>query len=758
MIPVAPLAGSLNMEMRAIEDIAIGQDLTPPLSPLVFVLHDSALSSYCSVCFSTLPPQPFPPFTPIFPQIPCHVPSNTPTPLYCSPSCSSIDSPLHFSSSERHLLSLFRRSPPSSWNESSDLRLSLRLAYIFQKLPQECRLPRFSGLMSSDQRLYLGGKKDYPFQENENVEGSDDYLENKEEPWENMESCCQNNGAFERIAGLMTNREKLVFGENRNNHFQGSDEGGNPDENRGNYEDSGENTYTVLEKIKEGAKVMAKARRMCVDEDVNVEKQEEFVLEEMVLCLVLTNAVEVQDKSGCSIGIAVYDTAFSWINHSCSPNACYRFLMGLEHNEQPPLRIASAAKSGCGNGYGNDLIVEGDLQHPFSGDVEKNGYGPRIIVRSIKAVNKGEEVTIAYTDLLQPKEMRQAELWLKYRFSCSCKRCGVVPTTYVDYALQALSAANPYSPESPDNKMEKLMQSFDDAITDYLSFGDPISCWKKLENLLSYGHLSGESLAPKEAKSPQKLKLLPFHYLSLNAYTTLASVYKVHASDLLALEVERHKLESFNMYKTSAAYSLLLAGVTHHLFMFESALVATVANYWINAGESMLNLARSSLWDSFLKPGPIHLEFSSFLTHKCNCSCFADTLEPNSIGPDQNTQLEIIKCQLNNCIAIITPKVWSILASESSFLKLIQNPIDFSWLPSPEISMIPDIESHLAKSAVKERSSQLEAEECNDQVRMNLILLSIHCLRYGALLSSICCGLSVEMNYHTTLAVLKESD
>ena len=30
-------------------------------------------------------------------------------------------------------------------------------------------------------------------------------------------------------------------------------------------------------------------------------------------------------------------------------------------------------------------------------------YGPRMIVRSIKRINKGEEVTMAYTDLLQHK-------------------------------------------------------------------------------------------------------------------------------------------------------------------------------------------------------------------------------------------------------------------------------------------------------------------------------------------------------------------
>jgi SET and MYND domain-containing protein len=45
----------------------------------------------------------------------------------------------------------------------------------------------------------------------------------------------------------------------------------------------------------------------------------------VALCVVLTNAVEVHDNDGCALGIAVYEHAFSWINHSCSPNACYRF-------------------------------------------------------------------------------------------------------------------------------------------------------------------------------------------------------------------------------------------------------------------------------------------------------------------------------------------------------------------------------------------------------------------------------------------------
>lgn len=63
----------------------------------------------------------------------------------------------------------------------------------------------------------------------------------------------------------------------------------------------------------------------------------DVVWEEAALCLVMTNAVEVQDdKTGRILGIAVYDKDFSWINHSCSPNACYRF--SLSERNTPSFR------------------------------------------------------------------------------------------------------------------------------------------------------------------------------------------------------------------------------------------------------------------------------------------------------------------------------------------------------------------------------------------------------------------------------------
>ncbi|KAL1557119.1 protein SET DOMAIN GROUP 41 [Salvia divinorum] len=658
------------MEMRAIQEIGIGEDLTPPLRPLAAVLHDSALSSHCSACFSILPRQPLSPFV----DNSRYVSTDAPTPLYCSLSCSAADSALHSSSAEHYLLSLVSTSPHSLWDSSSsDLRLSLRLAHVFQNLPQECTF--------SPQLSFLGVKN---------------------------ESLCQD-GCWERIAGLMTNRENIVFGGIKKTQIEDYD-----------YDE-------CFKRIREGAEMMAKAR----GKDVNLEG---FALEEMVLCLVMTNAVEVQEMKGSCLGIAVYDAAFSWINHSCSPNSCYRFLVGPANNERLPLRIAPAAskEGSCGGRNGDGLTMGGGLRYHVS---DRNSYGPAVVVRSVKSVCKGEEVTIAYTDLLQPKEMRQAELLFKYRFSCCCKRCGAVPTSYTDNALQARPTDNPVS---SDDEIEMVKQNsvFEDAITDYLSFGDPKLCCQKLEVFLCDGDYSYKSLEPKETKLPQKVKLHLFHHLSLQAYTTLASAYKVQASDLLAFSCQ---LEALNIDKTSSAYSLLLAGVVNHLYLSEPAIVTAAANFWINAGESLLYLARRSLKDD---AEPLHLELSSLPTLKCDDCCPVECLEANRVRPDHKMQLEEMKSQLCNCIANIASKIWSFLSSESNFLKFIQNPVDLRWLESR------------ADSDVSDTDSRLQVEISSYQVKVNVIFLSIHCLRYGALLLSICYGLSVETNYHRALDVI----
>ncbi|XP_057772791.1 protein SET DOMAIN GROUP 41-like [Salvia miltiorrhiza] len=613
------------MEMRAIEDIGIGQDLTPPLRPLAAVLHDAAFGTRCSACFTVLPPQPFPPSALNFPG---YVPTDTrATPLYCSLACSAADSPLHFSSFEHRLIAHFATSPPSTWQSSTELRLSLRLAHVFQNLPR-----------------YMS------------------FLGENEKP----------GGCLERMAGLMTNREKFVFDEikkaliARDNKSSGK-----------------------VKRITEGARMMAWAR----GKDVSSGR---FAFEEAVLCLVMTNAVEVQEMTGFCIGIAVYDATFSWINHSCSPNCCYWFLMGPGEDEQPPLRIAPASKDGRNV---SGLVMGGGIS-------DRNGYGPRLVVRSIDAVSKGEEVTIGYLDLVQPKEMRQAELWFKYRFSCSCKRCGAVPTSYVDHALRALRTDNPKNPEHSPDEIEKLVQNLVAAISGYLVTGDAKSCCRDLEFLLY----------DESVELPRRVKLHPFNHLSINACLSLASAYRVRASDLLALNLElegNHKLEALNMHKTSCAYYLLVAGIVNHFYAYEPSSVVGAANLWIEAGASLLNLAGNFLWDDDLQVE------SLFLVLECD-GC-------RDVHKFERCQ----KRQLDKCSAKIASNVWCFLATESNFLKFIENPIDFRWLKSR------------AASEVSDADSGLQVEKCihHHEIKMDLLLLSTHCSRYAAILSSICHGL-----------------
>ncbi|XP_040866481.1 protein SET DOMAIN GROUP 41 isoform X3 [Glycine max] len=241
----------------------------------------------------------------------------------------------------------------------------------------------------------------------------------------------------------------------------------------------------VSERISVGAGAMAEAiakQRGIPNDDA--------VLEEATIALsaVLTNAVEVHDNEGRALGIAVFDQIFSWINHSCSPNACYRFVLSSSsHSGEAKLGIAPHLQmNSSGVSISSSEFAKGGL-----------GYGPRLVVRSIKKINKGEEVTVAYTDLLQPKAMRQSELWSKYRFVCCCKRCSALPSSYVDHALQEISAITCESSGScskflKDMADRRLTECIDDVILEYLSVGDPESCCEKLEEILTQG--AGESL------------------------------------------------------------------------------------------------------------------------------------------------------------------------------------------------------------------------------------------------------------------------
>ncbi|KAK7315253.1 hypothetical protein VNO77_33791 [Canavalia gladiata] len=625
----------MEREVRSREEIEIGRDITPTLTPLSFSLHTSNLHTHCSNCFSPIP------------QLNSNAQPNSP--FFCSPPCSAS---LHLSSAERYL-------PPSP--HSSDLRAALRLLRSHRPSPSS------------------------------------------------------------RLAGLLSNYLLLTC------H---SDD---------------ENDVSV--RIRFGAIAMAEA----------IAKQRGFpyddaVLEEaaVALCVVLTNAVEVHDNEGRALGIAVFGPTFSWINHSCSPNACYRFTLSSSSSEEPKLLIAPFPR------HSQQPQMDGRVCGS-SGEFEKEGelgYGPSLVLRSIKRIKKGEEVTVAYTDLLQPKAMRQLELGSKYLFLCRCKRCSALPFSYVDHALQEISIFSHNSSDSwsnyeffKDMADRRLTEYIDDVISEYLSVGDPESCCENLEKILMHGLTV--QLEGIEGKSDSKFVLHPLHHLSLKAYTTLSSAYKVRASDLLSLasEIDINQLEAFDMSRTSAAYSLLLAGATHHLFKSESSLIASIANFWTGAGESLLSLTRSSGWSQFVNLGLVVSNPAAVPEVKCSkCSLMDRFRTCISKGQIKSPAFENISNEFLHCVSDIIQKVWSFLVYYSPFLRSCNDPINFSWLKSTRNSSTVDVETHAYKTDVfythESRNSICicEKQTYTDHVVTYIFQLGVHCLAYGGLLASICYG------------------
>ncbi|CAH9140140.1 unnamed protein product [Cuscuta epithymum] len=459
---------------------------------------------------------------------------------------------------------------------------------------------------------------------------------------------------------------------------------------------------------------MAAARRMRDGLNLESSLAEDCAVEEAVLCLVLTNAVEVQDRTGCSVGVAVYGPRFSWINHSCSPNSSYWF---------STVPSSGAASSGLihpkptdGDNRNGSELINTKISFKFLSSLGiEEGYGPSLIIRSIKNIKQGEELLITYTDLLQPKGMRRFDLWLKYRFLCCCYRCNADPKTYVDHILEEVSFTSHGCPTSTITSNfcgdfsftnKKLVARFDEAIDEFLASDNSISCCSELENLLTHGY-------PTEMTC-ETLKLHPLHHLSLKAYTTLASAYKALASDLLAFNPmsEKDNLKAFSFSKASAAYSLLLACSTHHLFLFEPSLIVSYANFWTSAGQSLLSLVEG---------------FSSFSSQSCK-KC---TLQKHNF----NVELPEISRQFLNCVSDLIPKVWHFLSEEGRFLVLVKDPIDLRWIGSMGFSILA------TDNASSELKTNAETESVDSTcMKTCLFQVGFHCVIYGSLLSSLCSG------------------
>lgn len=246
--------------------------------------------------------------------------------------------------------------------------------------------------------------------------------------------------------------------------------------------------------------------------------------------------------------------------------------------------------------------------------------------------------------------------------------------------------------------LESFTNCIDVAIDDYLSSNDAESCCMKLENALLNG------LCYKQLT----IRLHPQNHLSLNAYTTLASAYKFRANS-----IQHEHAATLNLNRSfSAAYSFLLAILTRHLYLSESSLIVSVSNFWIGAGESLLNLATMLESDSS----------SDLPKSKCSKCRLIDTFE--AYRYDHNMVLEISN-EFLNCITDIIPKVWKFLVQGNDYLGVVKDPMNLRWFEI--LNAVGNNKCNVAGIV----------EGYAGQERVELFGLGFHCLLYGGILSNI---------------------
>ncbi|CAM0904660.1 unnamed protein product [Alopecurus aequalis] len=473
----------------------------------------------------------------------------------------------------------------------------------------------------------------------------------------------------------------------------------------------------VAERILEGSMLMSSARKMRTQ--TSVISANGLTIEAVALWAVMINSVAVQISEGRDLGIALYGPSFSWFNHSCFPNASYSFVSALynedfvsDKSEYPAVPASKEVVPDAWHAW----QFEEDSTHALS------KYGPRIVVRCTKPINKGDEVCITYIDLLQTREARHSDLWSKYKFICSCRRCTASPEPYVDLLLNCdfrnLNSQEDVAMCPPIEDLDDILQQ---AISAYSLDDDPKACCHMIETML-FKNLMDDL---QQVELSQRRHILhPLHYISLRAYIALASAYRFRA---LKANTDGSKGEnssvSFEMTKAAAAYSLVLAGATHHFFLSECSFMTPLSHFLLSAGQSMLDFVECIKGETKKNLSDAKFSFAS-----CSASSAKhDSVQYNNF---RSTCEEFGKHMLS-----LSLQCWPFLAQGSPCLEKIKNPIDLRWLGTAIFQSL-----HLSE----EDSANLS---CTDGLAINMekqkgciLSLAACCITFSKYLARICYG------------------
>lgn len=719
------------------EGARAGAALVKALPPLAAALSDGVLSSHCAACMRSLTT------TPTACPGACHGAL-----LYCSAHCARLDLSLHSHSGECCLLALCRH-PCSSWRRptnfsslggTGDLRAALRLLAYYQALHDTSTF-----LLSPDNS---------------------------------------------RLGGLMSNRSVLLqtsAAHKSNTSLECSDV-------------DDDDVHDLAEELRDAARLMCHARNLTAQAGFTANQglsstmtcKDEILLAEEVLCQVFTNGVQIQadrieacDKSiaegrtnfgSIDLGIAVYGPLFSWFNHSCRPNAFYRFIGYFD------------------TGY----LSAGSRITPLG-----RQYGPQISVQSIRRINAKEAVCISYTDLLQGKGARKMELWRKYRFNCECERCTEAPTGYADSVLQNMGLCGGLTEMRAHEKL--LIQEAQHGITEYLGNEEPWFCCQILEHALeqlvqglhedfvlekglqtpceckSSRNVSADSVAlgsisclgsvhqrQHSMQNDDNVAVHLLHRLCLDIYMILSSSYRVVTE--LSKGVDKEGCSSVNLGEepqlqicksetrglkagvnccmASAAYTLIMAGAVQHLFESgEHGLIAIAARFWLHTGEAFIRLASEldrqfcfrvarnfpdNSSEGYLSPESAELGNSvqsQPTFRKMNRSEFGsgDEFLQTDGGLTESDQPCKSKMTTDFVQSLMKSlyNVWPWLSASSLFLSSIVNPLDLRRIYCQTSVMRPEI---------------LKIGTTWMQYRVQVFMCSSYCLQYSRYLLQICCG------------------
>ncbi|WVZ85637.1 hypothetical protein U9M48_032537 [Paspalum notatum var. saurae] len=426
----------------------------------------------------------------------------------------------------------------------------------------------------------------------------------------------------------------------------------------------------ISKKMLEGSLLMSSARKSRAQTSVSF--SDGLRVEMMALWAVITNSVEVQLSEGLAMGVAVYGPSFSWFNHSCVPNASYRFVLAPTNGE-------------CASDKSKSCVVP---------------------------ASKGVAADV---------EARHSDLWSKYKFVCSCKRCITSPKPYIDLILNCdMRDLGKAEDHVTAPAVDDLGDVLEQAISEYSSSDDPKACCDMIESMLS-NNLMNDLM--QEEVSGRKYILHPMHHICLTSYMTLASAYRFRSLSLETGSLDGENTdEFFRMAKAAAAYSFILVGATHHLFLSECSLMIPLSHFLLNTGHSMLYLVDSVKGETTTNVSEANFTFSS---------C------PSSSTKSGSTPYHEFRstCEgFGKQILSLSSHCWPFLVQSLPFLEKIKNPIEFSWLGTAICQPVHlSGEDHVNFPAHEPVGFTGRQRQC-------ILSLALCCITYCKYLASICYG------------------